>query len=131
MTTTLARRFRTLALASASILLGGCTSSQTAPEHVDVTGNWGGTTCAPNHILSCSIVLRLAQTGTSITGTYNYTTDGGTVTGTISGQHVSMTFSFYPGVPSDCVEATVGGNEMVGKIGCGPPQRDLVVTRGL
>jgi len=109
-----------MTLFALALLVSAC--SKTAPEPVDVTGTWYGSTCAPMQIDSCAIELRLTQTGTSITGTYNYTTIGGTVEGTVSGSSVSMTFTYPATSYSNCVAATVSGNEMVGTLGCGSQQ---------
>jgi hypothetical protein len=109
-----------IAFAFVLLLIAGCSHS-TAPDSFDVSGTWGGSTCAPALIDSCSIELRLTQTGSSVSGTYNYIATGGSVQGSVSGSTVALTLTNPAGTGSACVQANLTQTEMIGAFlpGCG------------
>jgi hypothetical protein len=101
------------------ILAAGCgASSPTQPSFANVQGEWGGTTCAPNRPVSCAIVLRIEQTETTLSGTWARTTNGGTLTGSVSGNSVilELASSTNPN-PSSTMTLTLNGDLMMGSYG--------------
>jgi len=98
---------------------GGGSSSPTAPSTLSVAGTWNGSISDAIEGTG-SAQLTIAQTGTSLSGTYgvNYPNIGntsGTFTGSISGASMSATLT--PSIPTVCtsaVTATVNGNQITG-----------------
>ena len=95
--------------------------SPTSPSSTTVTGTWTGSIAST---LSGPATARvtLAQSGSSITGTWFVTSDidpsaanSGTLSGTIAGSALSLTLT--PSDPRTCpfdLTATVSGNRLVG-----------------
>lgn len=90
-------------------------SSPSSPSTPSLTGTWVATGFFPG----TAATVQLAQSGSSLTGTWVSTQGGpsGTLSGSVNGSSVSMTFTVPP--PTDCtfpisVTATVNGNQMTG-----------------
>ena len=107
---------RLVVLLSAVLLMTGCSgfSSPIAPTQssVNISGTWVET---PGTLPA---TLSLAQSGNSITGTYVRGPYSGTVSGTSTGNNVSLTLT--PGNPQSCGMAftgmVAGGTRMTGTI---------------
>lgn len=103
----------------------GCDKSPTSPSRPSLTGTWvggnffqacSGATCQPTGTLT----LQLTQSGSTLTGTWTSTQmlgagPGGTMSGSMNGSSVSMTFTLDVVTP-DCsfpirVTATVNANQ--------------------
>jgi hypothetical protein len=116
-----------LAIGLATVISSGCGSdSPTAPTTTDLRGEWSGTICAPSRIVSCAIVLRLDQSGTAISGSWDSTTNGGPVTGTVSGRAVRLDLA-NPINPTaqETMTLNVRGEVMTGTYG----RNDVWLTR--
>ena len=103
------------------ILAAGCDgSSPTQPSSAEVRGEWGGTTCAPNRPVSCAMVLRIDQVESTLSGTWARTTNGGGLTGTVSGTSVilELASSINPN-ESSTMTLTLNGDLMTGSYGMG------------
>ena len=105
-----------LALLVAAVNCGG-SSSPSSPSTPSLMGTWVATGFFPGTATTATV--QLAQSGSSLTGTWIGTSSGpsGTLSGSVNGSSVSMTFTVPP--PTDCtfpisVTATVNGNQMTG-----------------
>jgi len=110
-----------LALGFASVVSSGCGStSPTSPTTAGLQGEWSGSTCAPSNIVSCSIVLRLDQAGTTLSGTWGRTASNGTLSGTVSGRAVVLDLAL-PGKSTavSTMTLSVQGDVMAGSSGTG------------
>jgi len=90
-------------------------SSASAPSTTSIAGRWGGSTCPPSLIVSCSIAVDITQSGSALSGTWGFTTSNGTLNGTLTGSSVSMVMT--PQAPPGCVwtvVATADGDQMTG-----------------
>ena len=111
-------RWLLVVLSLVAVNCGG--DSPTAPSAPTVTGTWTGTltsTSIPGLVATVSFTL--AQSGSSVSGTWSSTgtfgPSGGTISGTISGSAVSVTASQSD--PTLCplsVTAVVSGSQMTG-----------------
>lgn len=109
-----------VAIVVASVSCGGSPTTPSAPL---LTGTWTG----PGFFTAGTLTLHLTQSGSSLTGPWteiqvidgvNYGGPSGTVSGTVSGSSVSMTFLLGEETP-DCTfpisaTATVSANQMIG-----------------
>lgn len=121
----MATRIRLAVVSALLIAAVGCDTSPTSPSRPSLTGTWVGggffqscigATCQPTGTLT----LQLTQSGSTLTGTWTSTQmlgagPGGTMSGSMNGASVSMTFSLNVVTP-DCsfpvrVTATVNANQ--------------------
>jgi hypothetical protein len=109
------------------VVLSGCGGSSTSPSAPSLSGTWSGTT-NDNLVGTAQFVAMLSQTGSALSGTYSSSAvqsnsgngKTGTLTGTVTGSAVALTFTPIPpsapgGVScSFTVTATVNGNQLTG-----------------
>jgi hypothetical protein len=98
------------------VLIDGC-AGPTSPSNDLLTGRWSGTDNPPSQANAFFISLTIEQSGSDLSGTWNKTSTGGTLTGHVDGREVTMTLTTTK-VSSPCpsfrIEAQVTGNEMFG-----------------
>ena len=112
--------FRSLLVVACLSLIGCSTTSSTSakmPPSADVTGTWAGEWVGSGGVGSGQLTMTLQQSGASVTGNIAMSGGAGTggassvtgpVTGTMSGDEVSI--SYQGGI----AHLTVRGNEMSG-----------------
>jgi hypothetical protein len=93
--------------------------SPSAPSAVQVAGTWSGSITSNQVAGSGPARITIAQSGSSLTGTWQVTgpngPDSGNMTGSMNGSSASM--SLTPSVPGTCpysVTATFAGSSMTG-----------------
>lgn len=105
----------------AALVLSSCGGggSPSAPTVMQIAGTWAGTITSNQVSGNGPARITIAQSGTSLTGTWNATgpggPDSGNMSGSISGSSVSMNLA--SSVPTNCpytVTVTVGGTSMTG-----------------
>jgi hypothetical protein len=126
------RHLRAILAALAVLSLAGCGEDQNS-----LTGSYSGTARATSagQTLEVQLVVRLSQSGDSLSGTFDATNpagnvDRGSVSGSVRGSAVSL--SFMPASPGACPassESTSSGNRISGpmQINC-PGQPPLPAT---
>ena len=108
-----------------TLVASGCGSSApTSPSTQSIAGTWSGSiiNTTPAGQPNGNVVLTLAQTGSTLSGTWSTTyptspssNNAGTLTGSLSGSGASFTLS--PSNPTLCpysATATVTGSSMAG-----------------
>lgn len=102
------------ALALALVACGGGDNGPTGSSP-DLTGTWSGTTSATGTVASS--IWRLTQSGSSLTGTFDLPpfTNVGAVTGTVSGNKVTLTGTLSQTILSG-LECSPGVKATSGKV---------------
>ena len=95
---------------------GDSPTSPSAP--VSLTGTWTGT-IQDSLVGAGTARVTIAQSGSSLTGTWSFTAGGDTNSGSLSGSVTgsSLSVTLTPSVPTSCpfqVTATVSGNTITG-----------------
>src|SRR5207302_5574153 len=85
------RRWMGFWLVIAAVISGCSWNSPTSPNALlDVSGTWVRTGCDAIFVTGCMITMTIAQSGTSLSGSFTWDgTSGGSLTGTVSNPNVS------------------------------------------
>ena len=110
-------RGHALVLLSLCLVAAQCTDSPTSPS-ASLTGTWTGT-IQDSLVGAGTARVTLAQSGSSLSGTWSFTagadTNSGSLSGSVTGSSLSAMLT--PSVPTSCpfqVTATINGNTISG-----------------
>jgi hypothetical protein len=96
---------RTAVVLSGIWVFAAACSSLTGPSSpASVAGLWSGSTNPPHRAIAFYIVLRIDQSGTSLSGTWGTNSASGTLAGEVNGSIFSLTATQLSPPPRSCPE---------------------------